>query len=723
MKSFTFDKSFDEVFTRTRLFYELSQLTPRPSDADEVRREIARGEFFGQEPRQGFYLPKSDGTQRTITIPATKTRILQTILTRELSAALTFSDRSYAFRRGKSPRKAISRVQDILRRGYVHVAKADIEHFFDAIDHTILIRQLRRIIRDPRIIHLIAYFLTSGALMQNRWVDKTAGVYQGDILSPLLSNIYLDPFDRELEASRIEFVRYSDDLLFLAATHSEAAAARKEAAKLLERLKLRFNPHKTYLSDIDKGFEYLGVYFRGETLAIDRKKLTDKITRLQHDTAKLPLEACIDKCNEKIIGFQNYYATIINDHAGAEALQERLETLVVEKIVQAKKQKKITTKAAFRSTLESLLSYTEVAHRSWVDDLISRAYERIAMEDPLRSAGKRVAAEKRRHLHKEAKSSEIIVSEPGMFLGISRGRIKVKNKGKVLLEAPVNRIRRIILLNRHATLSVYLIRECARRKIDIDFIDQGDPYAMITYYQHIMPSVHLEQLKCYFSPRGLVYAREIVHTKSRNQINLIKYLNRHRKLPRLQEEIDAMLQLHRRITRARDKKILMGLEGNISTHYWKAFGILLGDEQFKREHQHAGDVINQALNYGYAILYSRVQSALLHEGLNLHYPFLHSIQPNKPTLVFDMVEAFRQPVVDREILSIVNRNQRLTQTNGRLSKQTIKLIVQNIQERLATPTSSRYGKSTLQNIIGFQINHLKRTLLDGTTYKGFVNKY
>ncbi|SFV63970.1 hypothetical protein MNB_SV-3-1490 [hydrothermal vent metagenome] len=88
-----------------------------------------------------------------------------------------------------------------------------------------------------------------------------------------------------------------------------------------------------------------------------------------------------------------------------------------------------------------------------------------------------------------------------------------------------------------------------------------------------------------------------------------------------------------------------------------------------------------------------------------------------------MVEAFRQPVVDREILALLNRGQKLTQSNGRLSKESIKLIVQNIQERLATPAPSRYGKSPLYNIIGFQMNHLKRALLDRSTYKGFVNKY
>ncbi len=291
------------------------------------------------------------------------------------------------------------------------------------------------------------------------------------------------------------------------------------------------------------------------------------------------------------------------------------------------------------------------------------------------------------------------------------------------MEAPVNRIKRILLLNKQSSLSTYLVYECAKRKIDIDFIDRATPYAMLTYHHHISPAVHMAQLKNYFSPRGLVYAKEVVHTKSRNQINLMKYLNRRRKNTIIQDKIANMQHIHQKIKTAKDKKSLMGIEGSISAQYWAAFAEVLGIEGFVRTHQNSKDEINQALNYGYAILYNRVQSALIHEGLNLYYPLYHSVQSNKPTLVYDMVEAFRQPVVDREILALLNRGQKITQSNGRLSKASIKLIVQNIQERLATPAPSRYGKSPLYNIIEFQMNHLKRSLLDRATYKGFVNKY
>jgi len=722
MKHSIFDKSFDELFTTARLLYELSQLNPQPKDIDTVRREVKEGKFFEIAPKQSFFIPKSDGGYREITLSTTKTKIIQKILGNELAKAVSFSDRSYAFHKGKSPYKAIMRVRDSIKR-YRFIAKADIKGFFDNIDHNILIKKLNKIISDKKIIELIAYYISKGSLRKGQWIDKSEGIYQGDVLSPLLSNIYLNDFDHYLEKEDIMHVRYSDDILFFGKTQTEASHARKTAARYLNRLHLHFNPKKTYLSSLDRGFEYLGISFIENLISIDTVRLSTKVQKLYSETKKLSLELAIEKLNQKILGFRNYYAKLIDDNSQLKLLQDALDNIIVNKIVEAKNQKRINSKLQIKELLQPLHSYTDQHHRHWIDGLISQAYGKLALQNPLLSAQKRVSVEKRSYLQKQIKSSEIVVSEIGAFLSFSQGKIKVKLRGKIIMEAPINRIKRILLLNKQSSLSAYLIYECSKRKIDIDFIDRSKPYAMLTYYHHVSPTLHLAQLRNYFSPSGLKYAREVVYTKSKNQINLIKYLNRRRKKTTLKERIYNMQKLYQHIKTAKDKKALMGIEGSISVQYWAAFGEILGIDGFLRTHQNSIDEINQALNYGYAILYNRVQSALIHEGLNIYYPLYHSIQSNKPTLVYDMVEAFRQPVVDREILALLNRGQKLTQSNGRLSKASIKLIVQNIQERLATPAPSRYGKSPLYNIIGFQMNHLKRSLIDKTTYKGFVNKY
>lgn len=122
------------------------------------------------------------------------------------------------------------------------------------------------------------------------------------------------------------------------------------------------------------------------------------------------------------------------------------------------------------------------------------------------------------------------------------------------------------------------------------------PYALLTYYQHISPQLHQEQLKLGFSPRGLGYAKEVTYTKSLNQINLLKYLNIRRKNIMIENDVVKMEILLKGIKGVKEKKRLLGVEGNISLHYWHAFGELLGIDGFIRTHKDSSDEINQALN-------------------------------------------------------------------------------------------------------------------------------
>jgi len=168
----------------------------------------------------------------------------------------------------------------------------------------------------------------------------------------------------------------------------------------------------------------------------------------------------------------------------------------------------------------------------------------------------------------------------------------------------------------------------------------------------------------------------------------------------------------------------MGYEGSLSVVYWKSFGILIDEKEFKRETFNAPDAINQSLNYGYAFIYHRVQSALLKTGVNIYHSFLHSSQDNKPTLVFDMVEVFRQLVVDREIISILNHGTKLSSNKGRLTKKSVKVITENIQERLATPTKWRKGKYKLATIIDEQALELSHVIKGiKSNFKGFVGRF
>ena len=297
-------------------------------------------------------------------------------------------------------------------------------------------------------------------------------------------------------------------------------------------------------------------------------------------------------------------------------------------------------------------------------------------------------------------------------------------------KSPINWITRIIVMSKGISLSSNLIWQCSKKKIDIDFINKNFPYAQIIYHNTVSNELHLKQLDIKNSDKGFAIAKAIIKSKMKNQINLVKYFARYREKENPQEfkelklHISRMESIYKKLKNAKEQASLMGLEGSLSNIYWQCFGILIDKKDFKRETLDAPDAVNQALNYGYAFIYHRVQSALIKTGINIYHSFLHSSQQGKPTLVYDLVEPFRQLVVDREIISILNRGTELNSSKGRLDKKSVKVITQNIQERLATPTKWRKGKYKLTTIIDEQALELAHVIKGiKSKFKGFVGRF
>jgi group II intron reverse transcriptase/maturase/CRISPR-associated endonuclease Cas1 len=709
MKNSIFDKKFEEIFTPERIAFEAAKIEATNVDYEN---------FFDFAPHKRLYIPKNDRELRQINVPDTKAKIIQRILVDELSHFFRFSDRNYAYQKGKSPLKAINRVKNLLHHANF-VYKADIDDFFDSINHDLLLLTLQRHIADKKILYLIAIFLKNGSLFKGRWHDKLEGVYQGDVISPFLANFYLNQFDEAMEGT--EYVRFADDMIFFAKNQKELDLIRTKAAKELERLSLRFDPAKSYVRHISQTFEFLGVRFdhQRKLYSIDNDRLMKKISEISRRTKNTDLPSTIEILNDHVKGFGNYYLKVVNDTKQFELLQQREDEILVKKIVQAKQKRSITRKRDFLRLLQQVRTYLPI--EDYHIKIVRRAYEELRLQNPIESAAKKIAAQKLAYLKTNLKSSELIISSTGAYLTYSQGSVKLKLPGKSPKKIGIERIHRIIITNTRTSLSTYLLYQCAKRGIDVDFIHQETPFAQIIYTKHPTHSLYQRQLKFLSSPLAHIYAQNLLLAKAKNQLNLLKYYNHRR--GDLEGEIERIEFLVPKIKKAKRNKELMGLEGQISQIYWNGFKKIALTPSFVRHHQNAPDPINQALNYGYAILYHKLQSALVKEGLNIYYSFLHATDHTKPTLVFDMVEPFRQPVVDREVLSILSRGQKLTSKNGRLSEASKKLLIQNIQERLAIPTKSRYGKTSLLNIIFYEANELKRYIIAQKPKKFFVAKY
>ncbi len=733
-----YSKKLETIFTANTLRLCL-QNYKKAKDHDSILTSINDGSFvknllegFIPDPVRSFEIPKNDHEKRQLALSSTASKIVQKILVQELEDLVHFSDRSYAYRKNKGTTKAINRTKDFLKKNF-WVAKADIDNFFDTIDQQKLIQKLNSHIQDKRIVKLIAVFLNNGMLKKTQWIDKHVGVYQGDNLSPWLSNFYLNDFDHYLQERHIDFIRYADDMLFFAKHRRDVSKAIDLAEGYLNSLSLRFGKDKSLIANKKEGFPYLGLWFKEDAIRMDNHKLQKKISKLSQKSKKRPLLQTIEVINEHVQGVQRYYAKVLSDKSQFDILQKHIDDILIEKIVQAKQNKSINKKSKFLQLLSTLKSYTaqtQEQSQKHAHTLVAKAYEHIALSTPLKSAKKDITKSKTAYLKESIKASELVLSKFGLYVGITRGKIVVKEYGKIVKQLPLNSVTRVIILSPGVNISSMLIYQCSKRKIDIDFIYRDEPYALITYHRSVSSIMHKKQIAILGTPKALQIAKTIVRTKSKNQLNLIKYFARYREdtdktsFLALEKIIETIEKVSKRIDTASDNNVLLGYEGTISNHYWRAFGLLIEQADFTRVTQNAPDAINQSINYGYGFLYNRIQSAIIKSGLSLYHSFLHSEHAGKPTLVYDMIEAFRQPVVDREIISILNRGTPLKSSKGRLTQESVKIITQNIQERLITPTKWRKGRYKITSIMDEQVLLLSHVIQDKSRkYKGFVARY
>jgi CRISPR-associated protein Cas1 len=254
----------------------------------------------------------------------------------------------------------------------------------------------------------------------------------------------------------------------------------------------------------------------------------------------------------------------------------------------------------------------------------------------------------------------------GMFLGKKSERLTVKEKGKTIGEIPLFRLQEIVIGSRGVTLSVDLIEAACERGVRIAMLGaSGRPFALLT---SPMLTATVETRKAQFTAlgdeRGAGLARMLVAGKLRNQEKLLRYFARNRDHDRQSRVLTAAKQL--RGLRAKVLAFpgstpdevragLMGLEGTGGRIYWDQWVDILPERlEFQgRRHQGASDAVNACLNYGYGILTSHVWGAVLNAGLEPFAGFLHTDRSGKPSLALDLVEEFRQPVVDRAIFGWV----------------------------------------------------------------------
>ena len=193
----------------------------------------------------------------------------------------------------------------------VHVVDMDLSKCFDRLDHDLIVTSIRRRVRDGSILALLRLFLESGVMIEGNWEATEVGSPQGGVISPLISNVYLDAFDQEMKRRGHRIVRYADDILILCRTRSAAEHTREVATGILEgELCLTVNKEKTHLVHAFRGVKFLGVEIGLQWTRIQDKKIAafkTKVKALTRRNSPVNLEQVIQDLTPVLRGFANYF--------------------------------------------------------------------------------------------------------------------------------------------------------------------------------------------------------------------------------------------------------------------------------------------------------------------------------------------------------------------------------------------------------------------------------
>lgn len=308
----------------------------------ELRRlhtELRQGRYRPAAVRRVWILKPGSSEKRPLGIPTVRDRVVQTALVHVIEPILDheFHEQSYGFRHGRSCHQALRRVEELLESGHVYVVDADLKSYFDTIPKDRLLDLVRQKISDSRVWELIKQYLDQGILEELRtWIPET-GVPQGAVLSPVLSNLYLNPLDHRMSALGYQMVRYADDFVVLCRTPEEAQAALSEIQAWVAEAGLTLHPSKTQIVDVrEKSFAFLGYSFRKQLRfprAKSHQKIMDRIRELTPRKSGKSLEEIIGEINRTLSGWFHYFRHCQWDIYGKydSRLRQRLRRMLIKR--------------------------------------------------------------------------------------------------------------------------------------------------------------------------------------------------------------------------------------------------------------------------------------------------------------------------------------------------------------------------------------------------------
>lgn len=338
---------------------------------------------------------------------------------------------------------------------------------------------------------------------------------------------------------------------------------------------------------------------------------------------------------------------------------------------------------------------------------------------------------------KSENSSEIIVAGYNVKLSKKSERLLIKDGEKIFYEVPFFKITNINIQSKGVTITSDLIEECVKRGIIINFNSfNGKPYAILSSPSlNAVIKTRREQIKAYNDERGVIFAKKVVYSKIKNQMNLVKYFikneTKEEKLDYFRDyfvKVEGILKNIEKIPNLVIDKVrsdLFSNEAHASKRYWECIKNIISEKiDFNfREKRGATDPVNSLLNYGYGMLYSLVWGAVLNAGLEPFAGFLHIDEPGRPSLILDIVEEFRAPVIDRVVVSYIKNDCKIELENGLLTLATRKEFSQKVIERFESYDTYNGKRFKIKSIIQIHCRNIASFFREGRDYKSFSFKW
>ena len=578
---------------------ELAAESAIPFDAEAFARAIAADLTAGSyvpKPHQAFIIGKRDGGTRRVEFPAFRDLVVAQHLKKLLDDPLDalFETSSLGYRKGHSQEDVATRIDAALGDGFAFVVESDIDDFFPSIDHGRLEGLLRDVLpaADAPLVDAVMRLVRTGYVLDGVAHDRERGVAQGNPLSPLLANLYLDAFDEAIGAGNVRLVRYADDFVILTRTQDEAASLLTQAEETLRSIGLQLKEEKTRIAPAADGFTFLGVRY----------------PRAGEDPQSLPVH------------------------------------------------------------------------------------------------GKK----------------PLYVTQPGVFLAVNGDAVTIRKAGVAHDSIPLRRVSEIFVFG-YGAVSNALLRRCAGFGVPISFcLSDGYHVNTVAPDSRLFFEVSYRQSLRYWQlgeADRLEVARMIVRAKIANAETLFRQRhNEHTKAA-----VQKLEALRAQLDDVADLTALRGLEGlaaRTAFGHWAGLIDVPGFEFTKRVRERP-DRINSLLNFGYHLLFARLNSLVRGLGLNPYLGFLHESGERYETLVCDLQEPFRANV-ERLILTLINQHSvkvedfEETRWGLRLTGEASRSFALAFERMLARPPRGQGGMPPGSALYA-QVLSMKRYLCDGET--------